>query len=442
MRKKIYILSLYLISFISIYILKNELYFMIPLLLILYLIFLLQYYKIAMINNFIIVSTYIPIFFYLLVQIKSPIVFIYPIIFFLTNLIINKLTKKKINNHLNNQAQITSFIDENISGIETTIAYNLYRKKLTNLTSYLKSYEKSLLYKNLIGYLKITINIFLIILYLLILYNNYSYTTIVNIILSNILLIMSIYLANTYNYSVKNNYNYSNNSIKNFKSITISNLMIPNLLYDFNLTINKNDKIYIIVDNKDYLPFIDTFINQNLNYEGEILIDNNNIKEINTLKLIDINYDWLKNTSLINNLLYNKEIPYEELESILKEYQLDHYIKSLPNEEGTIISDIEYLPKYLKKILTIIRSIISNKKLLIINNPFIDISANYQKEIEKSISKQKNKTIIIISHKLPLIQTYNKIIYLENSQIKEIGTDKELMEQKGKYYRLKKEKSQ
>ena len=218
--------------------------------------------------------------------------------------------------------------------------------------------------------------------------------------------------------------------------------MIPNLLYDFNLTINKNDKIYIIVDNKDYLPFIDTFINQNLNYEGEILIDNNNIKEINTLKLIDINYDWLKNTSLINNLLYNKEIPYEELESLLKEYQLDHYIKSLPNEEGTIISDIEYLPKYLKKILTIIRSIISNKKLLIINNPFIDISANYQKEIEKSISKQKNKTIIIISHKLPLIQTYNKIIYLENSQIKEIGTDKELMEQKGKYYRLKKEKSQ
>ena len=312
MRKKIYILSLYLISFISIYILKNELYFMIPLLLILYLIFLLQYYKIAMINNFIIVSTYIPIFFYLLVQIKSPIVFIYPIIFFLTNLIINKLTKKKINNHLNNQAQITSFIDENISGIETTIAYNLYRKKLTNLTSYLKSYEKSLLYKNLIGYLKITINIFLIILYLLILYNNYSNTTIVNIILSNILLIMSIYLANTYNYSVKNNYNYSNNSIKNFKSITISNLMIPNLLYDFNLTINKNDKIYIIVDNKDYLPFIDTFINQNLNYEGEILIDNNNIKEINTLKLIDINYDWLKNTSLINNLLYNKEIHYEE----------------------------------------------------------------------------------------------------------------------------------
>ena len=90
-----------------------------------------------------------------------------------------------------------------------------------------------------------------------------------------------------------------------------------------------------------------------------------------------------------------------------------------------------------KQLLTITRAIIKDYNLLILDEATSSIDSKNEQNIQKFIENlPKDKTAIIIAHKLSTITKADKIIVLKDGQIKEIGTHKTLYKEKGEYYTL------
>lgn len=211
----------------------------------------------------------------------------------------------------------------------------------------------------------------------------------------------------------------------------------------FNLKVKNGEKIAIVGRTGAGKT---TIINMILRFydikNGEILIDGVNIKNID-LKCLRRNIGIvLQDTKLFTgtvseNIRYGmNNISNEEIKRVARLANADSFINKLPQKYDTIINN-DVLSSGEIQLITIARAMLRNPKILILDEATSNVDLVTENKIQNSMLElMKNRTTFIIAHRLSTIKNADRIIYLENGNIMEQGTHKELMNKKGKYYQM------
>ena len=175
--------------------------------------------------------------------------------------------------------------------------------------------------------------------------------------------------------------------------------------------------------------------------KGNILIDEYNIDNINSICLRNNIGLVLQDTKLfkgtiMDNLKYGISIDDKEVIKICKKMGADIFIERLLNSYYTEIdNDTNMLSSGEKQLISIIRCIIKNPKIIILDEATSDVDIKTEKLIYNGIRELlKNRTSIVIAHRLSTIKNSDKIILIDDGKIKENGSHKELIDKKGSYY--------
>lgn len=175
---------------------------------------------------------------------------------------------------------------------------------------------------------------------------------------------------------------------------------------------------------------------------GSILIDGKDIKDISTDSLFkDISIVFqdvtLFNTSVMENIRLGREDASDE--EVRKAAELANcmdFIERLPEGFDTAIGENgAELSGGERQRLSIARAFLKDAPILILDEISASLDVDNEKKIQESLNKLiKNKTVIIISHRLKSIENVNKIVVIDNGVVETSGTHDELMN-KSKVYK-------
>lgn len=175
---------------------------------------------------------------------------------------------------------------------------------------------------------------------------------------------------------------------------------------------------------------------------GAIKIDGVNIDEydkhsVRSLIGMVLQDSWLFSDTISNNIRYgNLEASDEMIVDASKQVYSDNFIKQLPEGYNTRLNeDTDNISHGQKQLLTIARTILSSKEVLILDEATSSVDTRTEKLIQKAMDNlMEGKTSFIIAHRLSTIKNADKIIVIENGEIIEAGSHEELLNQKGYYY--------
>ena len=176
---------------------------------------------------------------------------------------------------------------------------------------------------------------------------------------------------------------------------------------------------------------------------GEISIDGLNIKEYKLSSLrknigIVLQDVFLFSDTILNNItLKNESISIEEVKLAAKQIGVHDFIMSLPNnyyynvkERGIMLSSGQ------RQLIAFLRVYVSNPQILILDEATSSIDSASELLIQKAIEKiTKNRTSLIIAHRLATVKKANNIIVMDSGNIIEQGSHKELINNMDGYYK-------
>lgn len=177
---------------------------------------------------------------------------------------------------------------------------------------------------------------------------------------------------------------------------------------------------------------------------GEILLDGINIKNIKRKSLEECFSVVLQDTCLFSgtimeNIKYSKpDATDAEVMNAAKLARADSFIKRLPQGYDTFVSGSrETLSEGQRQLIAISRALLCDSPILILDEATGSVDTKTEKEIQRAlINLMENRTCIIIAHRLSTIRDSDKIIVINNGEICEEGTHPELLERKGRYYKM------
>lgn len=246
----------------------------------------------------------------------------------------------------------------------------------------------------------------------------------------------------------------ANKILSSFEKIIFKNVSFEYdkfALKDINLTISCGEKIAIVGQNGAGKTTLLKLLSRLYDVSsGEIYIDNEKITDIDVnsyrqlfgFVLQDYQYYAF---SIAENILMREMTENYDAESVkiaLDKVGLSDKILEFENgietnltkefdPSGVILSGGEFQK------LAIARAIARNAPILLCDEPSSALDPLAEDEIlQKIFFGFHDKTIVVVSHRLSSIQHVNKIIVMDNGQIKEVGDHNTLMKQKGLYYKM------
>jgi ATP-binding cassette subfamily B protein len=178
--------------------------------------------------------------------------------------------------------------------------------------------------------------------------------------------------------------------------------------------------------------------------EGSILIDGIDIRKIKRKSLrsilgVVLQDTYLFSTTVRENIRYGRlSATDEEVETSARLAHAEPFILNLPNGYDTILSeDGEDLSQGQRQLLAIARAILANPKILILDEATSNVDTRTERYIQSAmLNLMKGRTSFIIAHRLSTIKNADLILVINNGEIIERGTHKELLKKRGFYYNL------
>lgn len=177
---------------------------------------------------------------------------------------------------------------------------------------------------------------------------------------------------------------------------------------------------------------------------GEILIDGHSIKDYTRNDLREmfgmvLQDTWLYNASIFDNIKYgNFDATKEDVINAAKAAHCDEFIKALPNGYNLILNEeANNISQGQKQLLTIARTILSDPKILILDEATSSVDTRTEVLIQKAMDHLMNgRTSFIIAHRLSTIKDADIILVMKDGDIIEQGSHDELLKTDGFYAHL------
>lgn len=216
-------------------------------------------------------------------------------------------------------------------------------------------------------------------------------------------------------------------------------------LSNINLTIEKGDIVGIVgTTGSGKSTLINLIMRYYDDYEGEILIDGKNIRDIDMsyyrsqIGFVQQEPLMFKDT-VFNNIAYGS--PNAHVEQVLRAADIANahgFISRLPEgydtllgERGTGLSGGE------RQRVSIARAVMKNPSILIFDEATAAVDSETEHLIQEAIERLiRGRTTLMIAHRLSTLRNANKIVVVDKGEIIECGSPEALLAQKGKYYKL------
>jgi len=177
---------------------------------------------------------------------------------------------------------------------------------------------------------------------------------------------------------------------------------------------------------------------------GSIKIDGIDIKDmkrdnLHTIFGMVLQDTWLFNGTIEENLAYGREgATHTEVVAAAKTAYAHHFIKTLPEGYNMVINEeASNISQGQKQLLTIARAIITDPRILILDEATSSVDTRTEVLIQKAMDELlKGRTSFVIAHRLSTIRDADVILVMNNGDVIEQGSHDELIKQGGFYYNL------
>ncbi len=240
---------------------------------------------------------------------------------------------------------------------------------------------------------------------------------------------------------------YETDSVKGvieFKDVRFSYVKDEEVLKGISFKVNPGETVAIVGSTGAGKSTIINLLNRFYEIDsGSIMLDGvsirdyklHNLREKIAIVLQDV---FLFSDSIFNNITLSKEnISKEEVVEAAKEIGVLDFIEKLPNsfdynvkERGVMLSTGQ------RQLLAFLRAYVTNPNILILDEATSSIDSYSEQLIQNATEKiTKNRTSIVIAHRLATIKSADKIIVMDKGEIVEQGTHKQLLKIEEGFYK-------